>query len=304
MEFLRLLEGIRNPLCDTFFGSITYLGDETVFLILCLSIFWCVSKQEGYYLLTAGLGGTVFNQFLKIFCRIPRPWVLDENFTIVESARERATGYSFPSGHSQNAVGTYGGIALWTGKRAVRVVTVIIAVVICFSRLYLGVHTPKDVLVGGLSALVLLLILRPLMKKGDSRINRMVLLILTVMALCYLIFMYTASFPAETDPANLAEAMKNAHVLFSCSMGFLIIHELDMRYIHFETKAVWYVQIIKVAVGFALVMGIRMALKPVLGMMPISVYWADAIRYFAMVLFAGGVWPMDFRRLNRIGQPR
>ena len=87
MEFLYFLEGLRNPLCDTLFSLITHLGEETVFIVIGILFFWCIDKWEGYYLLTTGLMGTVINQFLKLWFRIPRPWVRDPDFTIVESAR-------------------------------------------------------------------------------------------------------------------------------------------------------------------------------------------------------------------------
>ena len=106
MSFLYWLESIRCPFLDAVMQAFTCFGEELAFLLLALTIFWCVSKEEGYYLLFVGFFGTVLNQFLKLLCRIPRPWVRDPDFTIVESARSGAGGYSFPSGHTQNAVGT------------------------------------------------------------------------------------------------------------------------------------------------------------------------------------------------------
>jgi undecaprenyl-diphosphatase len=79
-------------------------------------VFWCFDKKHGYFLITIGFLGTVINQFLKVLFRIPRPWVKDPNFTIVESAKEAATGYSFPSGHTQSAVGSFGAVARFTKK--------------------------------------------------------------------------------------------------------------------------------------------------------------------------------------------
>ena len=116
MNFLYIIEAIRNPILDIFFSVITYLGDEAFFLFAALLMFWCVDKKRGYTVLAVGFTGTLINQFMKITCRIPRPWVLDPSFTIVESAREAATGYSFPSGHSTNAVGTLGSIAATSKK--------------------------------------------------------------------------------------------------------------------------------------------------------------------------------------------
>ena len=103
MEFLYFLESLRNPFCDALFSLITTLGEETIFIVMAILFFWCINKWEGYYLFTVGLIGTVINQFLKLWFRIPRPWVRDPNFTIVESAQEAASGYSFPSGHTQSA---------------------------------------------------------------------------------------------------------------------------------------------------------------------------------------------------------
>ena len=120
MNLLYALESVRTPFWDAVFSAVTHLGEETVFMVAAILIFWCVSKQEGYYLLLMGFFGTVVNQFLKLLFRIPRPWVRDPDFTIVESARAQATGYSFPSGHTQNAVATFGGIARSTRRPWVR----------------------------------------------------------------------------------------------------------------------------------------------------------------------------------------
>ena len=91
MSFLYFLEGLRNPVLDFFFSAITHLGEETLFLIIGLIFLWCVSKRDGYYLLCVSFVGLIINQFLKITCRIPRPWVKDPSFTIVEAARGEAT---------------------------------------------------------------------------------------------------------------------------------------------------------------------------------------------------------------------
>ena len=161
MGFLRLLEGIRLPAFSAFFSVVTYFGDEIAFMLAAFILFWCVDKRTGYYAFLAGLFGTIANQFLKIACRIPRPWVLDPDFTIVESARAAATGYSFPSGHTQNAVSTFGAAAVMTKRRWVRRTCIALVVLVPFSRMYLGVHTPLDVGVAFLMAAALLAALYP-----------------------------------------------------------------------------------------------------------------------------------------------
>ena len=145
MELLYWFESIRNPALDTFMGLVTRLGEETFFMVAALFVFWCVDKRRGYYLLAVGFTGTLINQFLKIVCRVPRPWVRDPDFTIVEAAREGAAGYSFPSGHTQSAVGVFGGVARFTRRWWLRGVCVVLLLLVSVSRMYLGVHTPADV---------------------------------------------------------------------------------------------------------------------------------------------------------------
>ena len=125
MELLYLFEKIRNPVLDFFFSLITHVGEETVFLVVALVVFWCVGKRDGYYMLISGLVGTVINQAAKLFFKIPRPWVKDPSFTIVESARAEATGYSFPSGHTQNVSTTFGTLARGTRHRGVRIFSIV-----------------------------------------------------------------------------------------------------------------------------------------------------------------------------------
>lgn len=298
MKVLYALESIRTPWLDTVMAAITHLGEETVFMVAALFVFWCVSKRHGYYLLAIGFAGTVLNQFLKLLFRIPRPWVLDSNFTIVESARAQATGYSFPSGHSQNAIGTFGGIARFTRRKWVRAAAIMAAVLVPLSRMYLGVHTPLDVGVAAVIAVALVFALYPLMERSDSRHGVMgaVLAVMLALAVGYLLFVSLYPFPADVDAANLASGVENAWKLLGATVGMLVGWWLDVRFIHFDTRAVWYVQLIKLVGGLALLLGIRAALKAPLAA-ALGAGAGGAVRYGVMVLFAAAVWPMVFAPL-------
>ena len=211
MNLLYALERLRTPFWDAVFSAVTHLGEETVFMVAAILIFWCVSKEEGYYLLLMGFFGTVVNQFLKLLFRIPRPWVRDPDFTIVESARAQATGYSFPSGHTQNAVATFGGIARSTRRPWVRWTCVAVLLAVSFSRLYLGVHTPLDVGVSFAVAGVMVLALYPLIRQASRRPRLMAGLLagMLLAGTAYLVFAYVHPFPADVDPANLTSGREN-----------------------------------------------------------------------------------------------
>ena len=229
MSFLYWLESIRCPFLDAVMQAFTCFGEELAFLLLALTIFWCVSKEEGYYLLFVGFFGTVLNQFLKLLCRIPRPWVRDPSFTIVESARSGAGGYSFPSGHTQNAVGTLGGIARWHKNRALRIVCIVLAALTAFSRMYLGVHTPLDVSVAAVTAVVLIFVIYPIVRSAAEDPKKMAVLlgVMTVVALAYVIYANFARFPADVDPDNLFEGRKNSCSLLGALLGFCVGYTLE-----------------------------------------------------------------------------
>ena len=291
MSFLYWLESIRCPFLDAVMQAFTCFGEELAFLLLALTIFWCVSKEEGYYLLFVGFFGTVLNQFLKLLCRIPRPWVRDPSFTIVESARSGAGGYSFPSGHTQNAVGTLGGIARWHKNRALRIVCIVLAALTAFSRMYLGVHTPLDVSVAAVTAVVLIFVIYPIVRSAAEDPKKMAVLlgVMTVVALAYVIYANFARFPADVDPDNLFEGRKNSCSLLGALLGFCVGYTLERKYIRFETKAVWWAQVLKVLGGAALLLAVKQGLKLLFAAVGFTWIGTHAIRYFFVVLLAATV---------------
>jgi len=304
VDILYALEKIRTPFWNGVMSAVTQLGGEVIFIVAAVVVFWCVSKWEGYYLMTIAFCGTVLNQFLKLVCRVPRPWVRDPNFTIVESARAEATGYSFPSGHTQNAIGLFGGMARWGGRRWVRLGLTALALVIAFSRMYLGVHTPADVGVSLVLAAVLVLGLYPLMRRAQEKPRYMgyVLAAMLVVSGAFVVFVEAYGFSADTDAENLASGIGNAWKMLGAVAGMTLAWLLDRRYIHFETQAVWWVQVIKVAVGMALLLAIKSGLKaPLLALLGHEGL-AGGVRYFLLVLVAGAVWPLAFRPMSKWGK--
>lgn len=302
MALLYWLEDLRRPVLDAVMQFFTYFGEELVFTVAALVVFWCVNKREGYYLLFVGFVGTIFNQFLKLLCRIPRPWVRDPSFTIVESARSGATGYSFPSGHTQNVVGTFGGLARWNKNRVLRVVCIAIAALTSFSRMYLGVHTPADVGVSLCIATVLVFVFYPLVRWCSDDGKRMTVLLLAMLALAVAFVCYAnfARFPADIDPDNLYEGRKNSFSLLGALLGFFVAYPVERKHIRFDEKAVWWVQVLKVVLGLAGLLAIKEGLKALFTAVGFTWVGTNAIRYFIVILFAALVWPLCFPLLRRL----
>lgn len=301
MDFLYFLEGLRTPWLDAIVAALTHLGGELIFLIAALIIFWCVDKRQGYYLLSVGFLGTLVNQFLKITCRIPRPWVRDSKFTIVESARAEATGYSFPSGHSTSAVGTFGVIATDARKLWVRLVSVALCLLIPLTRLYLGVHTPADVLVGSAISLFFIIILRPVIYQNEGKHLPKLLFVMLVLAVAFVAYMELFPFPADVDPDNLHSALENSYTLLGALLGMIVVWYAD-RKLSFPTEGIWYAQVLKAVLGLAIALAVKEGLKIPLEALFGRHMAARAVRYFLLVLTVGIAWPLTFPWFAKLGR--
>ena len=302
MEFLHWLSIIRCGFLDFIFMAITALGSEVAFMAIAVAVLWCVSKKDGYYILSVCFIGTVINQFLKLLCKIPRPWIQDTKFKPVESAVSGAEGYSFPSGHTQNAVGAFGSIALFTKKNWLRITCIALCVLIPLSRMYLGVHTPLDVGVSILIAVVLALAIKPVIYKGEEKplIMYIFLGVMFVLSLSFLLFVELYDFGSELDALNYASGLKNAYTLFGAILGMLAAYPFEKRFVKFDVSGKWYTQFFKTAIGLGIVLGIKELLKlPLNAMFPAETV-ARAIRYAIMVFVAVAVYPLTFKYFKKL----
>ena len=304
MQLLYILEQLRTPAVTKALSALTYFGGVYGFMVLSIIVFWCIDKRCGYFMLSLGFLGTVLNQFLKIIFRVPRPWVLDPSFEPVESAVADAGGFSFPSGHTQNVFATFGGVFVWTKKTWLRIVCAVLIVLVAFSRMYLGVHTPLDVGVSIVVGIVLLVALYPMFRSLEAHPNRFYgfLAVLAVLLAAFLLYSYLWPFPdwmyAEEHVVNLIEARHNASILTGALAALTIAYTLDLRRTRFDTKAIWWAQILKVVIGLVVTLALIEGTKAVLGKSDI----VTGLRYFLGVLFAAGVWPMTFGWFGRLGK--
>ena len=301
MALLYWLQELRIPIITELMLLITHLGEETAFLVTAIIVFWCFSKKRGYYLMAVGFIGTIANQFLKMIFRVPRPWVMDENFTAVDAAKAEATGFSFPSGHTQSSVGTFGGLAYTAKHKWSRWICIAIAVLVPFSRMYLGVHTPQDVLVSVAIGLFLVLLVHPLIFGGSNN-KRILALLCSMIVLCigYVLFVNLYSFPADVDPVRLQSGIESGYTLLGALMGMLVVYIVDEKWLHFPVKAKWWAQIMKVVIGLALVLAVKSGLKAPLNML-FGDYAGRAVRYCLLVITAGIVWPLTFPWFSKLG---
>ena len=149
LAFLHAMQdAIGCPALDTFMSAVTVLGDHGVIWVV-IGLFLLLMKKYrrwGFTMLVAVLVAWLFGeQFLKDVIARPRPFVEDPSFVLVIPAPH---GYSFPSGHTICAFTAATVLLFSPMRKRWKAVVCVLAVLIAFSRMYLCVHNPTDVLAG------------------------------------------------------------------------------------------------------------------------------------------------------------
>ena len=338
LPFLDTLAELRTGFLTSLFNALTWLGDEKLFVVISLIVWWCVSKHGGLYMLTVGFGVSNVGQALKMIFRIPRPWNLGEkpfehadpiargsaaNGTESASGIRKligkllgggADGWSFPSGHTLISVGTYGGMAAWFSQKWVKILGIVLAVLIPFTRLYLGVHTPVDILCGAVIALLFVVLLKPVFARGEKGAIRAVLIGNAALSVLLLAAMYLIAPKDLTgeDIGNYASGIKNLWQLLGACIALMIAYEADERWLHFDTKAVWWAQALKICGGAVIVLALQVGIQKVLGYSSDGLTLENMTRMGIIAAVANlismtagmAVWPLSFKFFAGLGASR
>ena len=161
-------EGAGAFLAD-FMAKMTFLGEINSAIVIMAIVYWCFSKETGAYLLMGWAGNRLLNGVLKVTACVYRPWIRDARIVPYGNAITTATGYSFPSGHTMNAATIFGGTALKKNlPKAMRIVLFAILFFVAFSRIFLGVHTPQDVLVGAIGGTLMMFLVMKILEWTDK----------------------------------------------------------------------------------------------------------------------------------------
>ena len=150
IEYLLLLQDFRNGIGEALIPFLFLVSRFAVSYILLLPVFvyWSLDKRKGLFLLTAWKISVTLNALVKLTACVYRPWIRDARVLPVGDSLHTATGYSFPSGHTMMCTPIYGGLAMLTRQRWLRLFWVAAILLTGFARNFFGVHTPQDVLVG------------------------------------------------------------------------------------------------------------------------------------------------------------
>ena len=260
MDILLFLQEFRNgagAFLTDFLSKMTFLGELNSALVIMAVLYWSVSKELGAYLLMGWSGNRLVNGALKVtFCAY-RPWIRDARILPYGNSMTTATGYSFPSGHTMNAATVFGGGALRRDlPRALRIALGVIVALVAFSRIYLGVHTPQDVLVGTAAGMLVMALILRLMQWIAAHPEKDVLVVCVGTALGIAIALYARlkGYPEDYDTEGrlIVDGVKMANDTFKgvgYCVAFLIGWLLERRFVGFSTEVPLAQKLTRAVVG-------------------------------------------------------
>ncbi|MBO6087253.1 phosphatase PAP2 family protein [bacterium] len=247
IDFLLYLQNIRvscPEIIDKFFLSITIFGEFWLPTLICAIIYWCIDFRAGIYLFTLAGFNTIFTHFFKMIACVYRPWILDSRIQPSALAVPFAKGYSFPSGHSAMSSSVVGGVAYLLRKnKLLCTLLIFLILLIGFSRLWLGVHTPQDVICGLLTGFVLIFAVNLIINWAENDKNRYLYLLAVINSLVFLAFIYTTYLNTYRMDYISGELLVNPQeqkygtiIAYMCGLGFLNGTFLCRRFFPFEPK--------------------------------------------------------------------
>ena len=286
LDFIAAVQRMGSPTMDAFFRCITLLGDELFFLLLLPFFLWCVDFAMGIRLGCYVLLSQYVNIVAKDLFRLPRP-----AYYRPELARVEQGGYGLPSGHSQTTMTFWGAVAVWAGKTWVRVAAAVLILMVGFSRIYLGVHFPTDVLAGWGIGAVLLALFFAVTPAVEKRLARMGLIPRIVLALALPILL-ALIHPAKDVVGGLA-AMASL-----CLGAALFTHRRS-----FCAKGPWSQRIVRYLAGISVLAGLYFGLSAVFPRAGSALYLPFRfLRYGLLGLWAGLGAPWVFLKLRLAGK--
>ena len=300
MEYLMWLQGLRNDTLNIILMAVTdFITSPVVYVGLAL-LYWCFNKRAAYYICMNISMGSMVNQALKnTFC-IYRPWIRNPSIKPVRGAIDSATGYSFPSGHTQIASTEFLSIAVWQRKRKWLVgVCVFITLLVMFTRNYLGVHTPADVLASLLVSLVVIFADGVILRWVDSKDSRDWIVFGVGMVVCTAFLIYTTVNPYPIDYTSSHEILVNPEEMITdcygaagSVYGFLIGWICERKLLNFSTDVSKSTKIKRGVVGSVLLLIYALfAQKPLEAW---HIYWGELVFLGFAFVFIIFIYPAMF----------
>ena len=273
LDYLMFLQGIRTDFGgEGLFKLISALPKSPLTALIPAILFWCINKNAGIFILFNAEIGRVINELLKgTFC-VYRPWIHDAQLIPSETAMEKASSWSFPSGHAQFTTAIYGGFAFFYRKILPWLIIPcgLIILIVAFSRNFLGVHTPQDVLFAIIYSIGLFFVAEKIFNWIGKDDDRKLIFFVAGTAITLIIFAYLYFKPYPEDVLNgkviidPLTARADSFDALGFGLSFFLGWFLEQKFINFKTKVSSKDRLWRVIIGVAVLGVIAVAIYPLL----------------------------------------
>lgn len=260
IEYLLILQkfrGVTESYLAPLMNWVTKFAISFWPLAFIFMVYWSIDRKIGRRMICGCALGSFMNGFLKLTFCVYRPWIRDARIIPYGDSMVAATGYSFPSGHSTAATCYYGSMAIWLRKKYKALTGFLIFMILLtmFSRNYLGVHTPQDVLVGCLATFVMLYCgyaIENWSDKNPAKRDYTVLIAGIVLCVAALIYYLTKNYPHDYKPdgsliVDPKKMLPDSFEGLGWVVSFCICRLIERRGYDFESELDWKVRFI---IGF------------------------------------------------------
>ncbi len=304
IQYLLFLQHAREMLggvFDSFFLQISNFSSGIfVWLFACI-MFWSVDKKIGRFLfLNVALSRFVMQTLKLTFC-VYRPWIRSAEILPIE----KASGYSFPSGHTVTAAANYGTLMeRYRGSRALGFFLALMILLTMFSRNYIGVHTPQDVAVGLLIGVVVVVCGARAWEwlEAHPRKDYMLPCAGIVMVALFLAYISLRAYPLDyvdgkllVNPEKMKiDGFKDAGRMLGVALGWF----MERRWVRFRMDVPVLRRAARACFGALLLLFCESCAMPMLCNACGSPWAPFAATFFELILLMA-IYPMSFAREKR-----
>ena len=301
IQYLLWLQELRNAsggIFDEFFNAISKFAVD-IMPFLPFIVFWSVDKKWGYRFITTWGLGEILNGIIKLTVCAYRPWIRSDLIEPAGDSKVAATGYSFPSGHTTVATVTYGTVFVWQKdkRRWLSVLCVVLILLTGFSRNFLGVHTPQDVIVGFSVSAIIIAVVGVVQKNVGE--NEKTLDILTfagiAVVIATLIYIKVKPYPMDYVDGNLLvdpqKMMNDTFKAAGAFLGIMIGSYIDRHYLDYEIPTGSAELPMLTFVGAAVAFAWKEWFAPATIVAALGGHWGNFVARGLMLIFAICIWP-------------
>ncbi|MBQ9886755.1 MAG: phosphatase PAP2 family protein [Lachnospiraceae bacterium] len=301
IEYLLLLQEFRektNDLLTPFLEQLSLFA-VTYLIMFPVFVYWAIDKRKGLYTLVSYYLCCGVNAMVKLTACIYRPWIRDPRILPAGDAIRTATSYSFPSGHTVTAGPIYGGFAVsvWKKSKIVAFICVLALLLTGFSRNYLGVHTPQDVIVAILESILALYVVAKIfayLKEHPEKENIFLIasFIIGWLGIVYITF---KPYPMDyvdgrllVDPQKM---MNDGYGDICLLIAYPVARFIEKTWIKFQSTGIKNVRVIVSIIGLVplwfMIKYMGAPLDDVLGS-----HWGHFTNTFIIVLYSVALYPL------------